>query len=199
MTSRAHHVLHIDASARSTGSATRNLSARLVANIRAKSGAVEVKRRDLAAGVPFVDETFVAAINTPPEKRTAAQKKSLEVSDALVAELQWADTVVIGVPVYNFAVPAAFKAWIDQVARAGVTFRYTENGPIGLLEGKKAYVAMASGGTKFGSEIDFASGWVRHILGFIGIGDVEFVGAGQIMMDGEAVARAEDEADRVAA
>ncbi len=86
--------------------------------------------------------------------------------------MQAADTLVIGLPIYNFGVPAALKAWVDQVARAGVTFRYTETGPKGLLTGKRAIIAVASGGTEAGSDVDFATGYIRHVLGFIGITDV---------------------------
>lgn len=192
-------ILHIDASARSAGSVTRGLSARILDQLKTRHGDIEIIRRDLAEGVPFVDEAFTAAINKSPEDRSAAEAASLATSDALVADLQTADIVVIGTPIYNFGVPAVFKAWFDQVARVGITFRYTENGPVGLLEGKKAYVAMASGGTKLGSEIDFASGWLRHALGFIGIHDVELIGAGRVLADDEAVARAEEVVARIAA
>lgn len=192
-------ILHIDASARSAGSVTRGLSARILDQLKTRHGDIEIIRRDLAEGVPFVNEAFTAAINKSPEDRSAAEAASLATSDALVADLQTADIVVIGTPIYNFGVPAVFKAWFDQVARVGITFRYTENGPVGLLEGKKAYVAMASGGTKLGSEIDFASGWLRHALGFIGIHDVELIGAGRVLADDEAVARAEEAVARIAA
>ena len=192
-------ILHIDASARSAGSVTRGLSARILDQLKTRHGDIEIIRRDLAEGVPFVNEAFTAAINKSPEDRSAAEAASLATSDALVADLQAADIVVIGTPIYNFGVPAVFKAWFDQVARAGITFRYTENGPVGLLEGKKAYVAMASGGTRLGSEIDFASTWLRHALGFIGIHDVELIGAGRVLADDEAVARAEEAVARIAA
>jgi len=111
-------------------------------------------------------------------------------SDELIAELEAADTIVIGVPVYNFAIPAALKAWVDQIARARRTFRYTETGPEGLLKGKKAYLVVASGGVPVGSDYDFATGYLRHVLGFVGITDVTVIEAGQQMMDGEAVTRA---------
>ena len=108
------------------------------------------------------------------------------MSDNLISELKTADTIIISTPIYNFAVPSTLKAWVDQIARAGVTFNYTENGPKGLLTGKKAIVAIASGGTQVGSDIDFASGYIRHILGFVGITDVQFVAADQLMVDAEA-------------
>src|SRR5690606_32013845 len=96
----------------------------------------------------------------------------------------------ITAPIYNFAIPASLKAWIDQVTRARRTFRYTEAGPEGLLKGKRAYIVFASGGVPLGSQVDFASGYLRHILGFIGITDVHFIAADGHQMDGEAIARA---------
>ena len=173
-------ILHIDASARSEGSVSRSLTARIVEKLGG-----EVLRRDLASPIPQVSEEWIAANFTPAEGRTDAQAAALALSDALVAEVKAADVLVIGVPVYNFGVPAALKAWIDQIARAGVTFRYTETGPEGLLTGKRAILAMASGGTPAGSEIDFATGYMRHILGFIGITDVEIVAADRLMLDAE--------------
>lgn len=101
--------------------------------------------------------------------------------------------MVIGVPMYNFSIPAALKAWIDQVARAGVTFSYTENGPVGLLNGKRAILALATGGTKLDSEIDFATDYMKHVLGFLGIHDVEVVSADQQMVDAE---EAQSKADK---
>ncbi|TCL08042.1 FMN-dependent NADH-azoreductase [Shimia isoporae] len=161
-------VLHIDASARFADSASRAKSSELVASQNADT----VIRRDLTEGLPFLDETFTSATFTPEENRTEAQKAALAVSDELVAELQAADTIVIGTAMYNFAIPAVLKAWIDQIARAGVTFAYTENGPKGLLEGKKAIITIATGGTPLGSDYDFASNYLRFVLGFVGITDV---------------------------
>ncbi|WP_197922443.1 FMN-dependent NADH-azoreductase [Thiosulfatihalobacter marinus] len=161
-------LLHIDASARFADSTSRKASAAIVA----EQGADTVIRRDLAEGLPFLDETFTSATFTPPENRTAAQNAALALSDTLVAELQAADTIVIGTAMYNFALPASLKAWIDQIGRAGVTFHYTETGPQGLLNGKKAIITIATGGTPLGSDFDFASSYLRFILGFVGITDV---------------------------
>ncbi|MBO9409089.1 NAD(P)H-dependent oxidoreductase [Shimia sp. R9_1] len=173
-------VLHIDSSARFADSASRQASAKLVADLNAD----KVIRRDLAqTDLPFLDEAFTQATFTPPEARTEAQNAALATSDALVAELQEADTLVIGVAIYNFSIPAKLKAWIDQIARAGVTFAYTEEGPKGLLEGKKAIITFASGGTEIGSDIDFASHYLRFVLGFVGITDVTILNK-----DGEKVA-----------
>ncbi|WP_299892296.1 NAD(P)H-dependent oxidoreductase [uncultured Ruegeria sp.] len=174
-------ILHIDASARRTGSATRDLSNRIVRHL----GANRIIRRDLASPLPLLTEDWIAANFTPADDRDSVQRDRLALSDELVQELQDADTIVIGLPIYNFSVPAAFKAWIDLVARVGLTFSYSENGPKGLLEGKRAVLAIASGGTAVGSEVDYASGYARHVLGFIGITDVDVVAADQMALDPE--------------
>ena len=175
-------VLHLDSSARFTDSASRSLSAGVVAHL----GAASVIRRDLAADpLPQIDETWIAANFTPADIRTDAQTQALTLSDTLVEELKAADTIVIGLPVYNFSAPASLKAWIDLVARAGLTFQYGENGPEGLLTGKRAIVAYASGGVPMGSPVDFASTYLRQVLGFIGITDVEFVAAEGTSVDAE--------------
>ncbi len=175
-------ILHIDASARRTGSATRDLSDRVVKHL----GAGRIIRRDLASPLPLLTEDWIAANFTPADQRDAVQRDQLALSDELVNELRQADTIVIGLPIYNFSVPAAFKAWIDLVARVGLTFSYSENGPKGLLEGKRAVLAIASGGTAVGSEIDYASGYAKHVLGFIGIHDVDVVAADQLAIDPDA-------------
>jgi len=161
-------ILHIDASARRQGSVSRELSAKLVA----EAGADKVIHRDLSDGLPYLSETWVHSTFTPPESRSEEQAAALDFSDTLVAELTAADTIVIGTPIYNFSIPAVLKAWIDQIARAGVTFQYTENGPKGLLEDKKVIIAVASGGTAIGSDYDFASPYLKFALGFLGITDV---------------------------
>lgn len=174
-------ILRIDASARKQGSTSRALTDALINKL--SPAAVVV--RDLSQPLPFVTEDWIGANFTDEAELSAEQRETLTLSDQLVEELVAADTLVIGVPVYNFGIPAALKAWIDLIARARKTFRYTETGPVGMLTGKKAYVAMASGGTEIGSEIDFASGYLRHVLGFIGIEDVTLVAADQQMMKGE--------------
>lgn len=173
-------LLHIDASARFVGSTTRHLTGRIVEKLGGT-----IIRRDLSKALPHIDETWVNANFTPADQRSDAQNAALALSDTLIAEIKAADVLVIGVPVYNFGVPAALKAWIDLIARAGVTFTYTENGPKGLMTGKRAVIAIASGGTEVGSEIDFASGYLRHILGFIGITDVEIIAADKTMADAD--------------
>ena len=179
------HILRIDASMRSEGSTTRALTDQVIDQLN-KEGTATITTRDLADGIALIDEAWIGANFTDAADRDAAQQAHIAGSDALVAELKAADVVVIGVPVYNFGVPAALKAWIDQVARARETFRYTENGPVGLLEGKRAILVLASGGTEIDSEIDFATPYMRHVLGFIGIHDVQTVAAGRQMVDAEA-------------
>ena len=187
-------ILRIDASARREGSVSRDLADRIVARFGPD---VHVARRDLAGGLPLIDEAWVTANFAPAPDRSDKQRAALALSDTLVAELKAADTVVIGLPIYNFGVPAALKAWVDLVARAGLTFRYSEAGPKGLLGGKRAIVAVASGGTEAGSEMDFATGYIRHVLGFIGITEVDFVTADRLALDTEGTIRAAH--DQVAA
>ncbi len=180
-------ILRIDASARHVGSTTRDLADRLIAKLQEADHGAEVVVRDLArTPPPLLTQDWVHANFTDDAARNNDQQAALAVSDALIAELEAADTIVIAAPIYNFGVPAALKAWVDMIARARKTFRYTETGPIGLLTGKKAYIVMASGGTAVGSEIDFASGYLRHILTFVGITDVQIVAADQLMVNAEA-------------
>lgn len=184
------NVLRIDASARTDGSVSRRLGDRMIAELARRHDGLAVARRDLAGGLPFVDADWIGANFTDPDARDAAQQAALAGSDALVAEIQAADVLVIATPVYNFGVPASLKAWIDQVARARLTFRYTEHGPQGLLAGRKAYVLVASGGTAIGGEYDFATPWLRFVLGFLGITEVAVIAADQGMARGEAAALA---------
>ncbi|KTE44279.1 MULTISPECIES: FMN-dependent NADH-azoreductase [unclassified Sphingopyxis] len=185
------HILRIDASARNAGSTTRQLTDQLVARLVEQGYGAAVTQRDLALTPPtLLTEAWVGANFTDDSERSDDQRATLAASDELIAELEAADTIVIGVPVYNFAIPASLKAWVDLIARARRTFRYTETGPEGLLKGKKAYLVVASGGVPVGSDYDFATGYLRHVLGFVGITDVSIIDAGQQMMDGEAIARA---------
>lgn len=182
-----NHILRIDASMRRAGSTSRQLSDELIEALAPDT----ITTRDLADGIALINEDWINANFTDPAQRTDAQKQTLAGSDALVEEVEAADTLVIGVPIYNFGVPAALKAWIDQIARAKRTFKYTENGPVGLLEGKTAWLVIASGGTASGSDIDFATGYMRHVLGFVGITDVHVIDASKQGAGAEgAIARA---------
>jgi FMN-dependent NADH-azoreductase len=179
-------VLRVDASARVDGSVTRQLADRLVEGLAARVAGLAVTRRDLAQGLPFVDADWVAANFTDPDARSAAQRDKLAGSDTLVGEVMDADVWVIATPIYNFGVPASLKAWVDQVARARLTFRYTEQGPQGLLANKKVYILTATGGTEVGSSIDFATPWLKFVLGFLGATDVEVIAADRGMSRGDA-------------
>lgn len=179
-------ILRIDASIRKNGSYSRTLSHKLITQLKGQAPS-NVKERDLADGIPFINEAWIEANVTDIAERTSEQHSVLSFSDTLINELKNADTVVIGLPIYNFNVPAAFKAWIDQVARAKVTFRYGANGPKGLLENKKAYVIISSGGTQLGSEVDFVSDYIHHVLGFIGIKDVIIIDSSGIGKNEEKV------------
>ena len=191
------NVLRIDASARREGSVTRRLADSLLdalgTKLERRTDGLHIVRRDLAEGLPFLDAEWVAANFADTDQRDDAQQAALARSDALVAEVQAADLLVIATPVYNFGVPATLKAWIDQISRARLTFRYTEHGPEGLLTGKKAYVLVATGGTAVGGEMDFATPWLRFALGFLGITDVTLIAADRGMARGEEAHRAASE------
>lgn len=179
-------VLRVDASGRDTGSVTRALADQMLAGLHKRVADVTVRQRDVARGLPFVDAAWIGANFTEPDARDAAQRAALAESDALVQEVIEADVLVIGVPLYNFGVPASLKAWIDQIARARLTFRYGEHGPVGLLSGKKAYLLVASGGVEVGGAVDFATPWLKFALGFLGIEDIEVIAADQGMQRGDA-------------
>ena len=136
-----------------------------------------------------MDRAWIEANTTPNDDRTDDQRKTLALSDTLIAEIEAADTLIIGVALYNFSIPANLKLWIDLVCRTRKIFAYSEGKPKGLMTGKRAIVCFASGGTPFGSDIDFASGYILHILGFIGITDVTFIAADKRFKDDQALIR----------
>lgn len=153
---------------------------------RALNPGATVIRRDLAEqGVPHLDGERFTALLTAPEQRSAQQQAVVDYSDALIEELRAADTLVIGLPLYNFGTPSGLKAYFDHVARAGVTFRYTANGPEGLLRDRPTVVFAARGGLYAGTSSDMQTGFIRHFLGFIGIRSVEFVYAEGLNIDAQ--------------
>jgi len=167
-------ILQLNSSIFSDGGQSSTLANELVARLR-EHGA-EVIRRDLARDpVPHLDAERFAALISSKEKRTSGQEQLVAYSDGLVAELKRADVIVLGLPMYNFGLPSTLKAYFDHVARAGVTFKYTDKGSVGLLAGKKAYVVAARGGFYAGKPSDTQSAYVRDFLAFLGITDVEFV------------------------
>jgi len=197
-------ILQLNNSVFSDEGQSSRLADEFVARVRGDDPGTRVIRRDLAEHpVPHLNQaTFFAGL-TAADERTAEQARAAAHADTLVAELQDADTVVIGVPVYNFLVPSTLKAWFDHVARAGTTFRYTENGPQGLLEGKRAHIFVTSGGQYAGTDIDFAAPYVSHMLGFLGITDVTVTRAEGLAMGEEtsrsALEQARERIDRLAA
>lgn len=170
-------ILSVQASGRGAESVSRRLSAELIDALQKRTGRPGVRERDLADGLPFVDEGWIEANFTAADERSREQREQLARSDALVRELAAAELLVIGMPIYNFSVPASLKAWVDMVARAQLTFRYTEDGPVGLLKGKRAFLVVASGGVPVDSDADFATPYMRHALAFLGIDDVSVVAA----------------------
>ncbi len=189
-------VFHLDASMRVGNSATRALSQEIVE----KLGADQVLRLDLLASpVPQIDEQWIDANTTPEAERNLAQKQALQLSDRLLDDLIHSDMLVIAVPIYNFGVPAALKAWIDQVCRAGVSFQYTEKGPEGLLKEKKAILVIASGGVPVDSPVDFATPYMRQFLAFVGIDDVQVIAADAMAMNSDSLQQARDKIAALAA
>jgi len=183
------NILQINASARREGANSTRVADAITARLRAADPGASLTLRDLAATPqPVLDEAALGALFTPAAQRTPEQAARVALDDALIAEVQAADVIVLGVPMYNFGVPAQLKHWIDAIARNGVTFRYTANGPEGLLGGKKAYIGLARGGRYRGTDTDSQVPYLRTILGFLGIVDVTFVYAEGLNM-GEDAAR----------
>jgi FMN-dependent NADH-azoreductase len=193
MTSSAHSILRLDSSSRKEGSVSRKLTQRIIDRLQEEQPETKLTVRDLSPGIPTISEAWISANYTPAEKRSDAQKDVLRLSDELLAEIKAADTIVIGLPIYNFGIPSTLKSWIDLVARVGETFYYTENGPVGMLENKKAIIALASDGVPLGSPMDFASSYLKHVLGFIGITDATFVPATGIAFDPDNVVNAAEQ------
>lgn len=173
------HLLHIDSSARSEGSASRRLSAEYVEAWRVSNPHGTVTYRDLTVDTPaFVSPEWITGVFGPAEAANDDTKAAVEASERLIREIEAADVLVLGVPMYNFGVPATFKAWIDQVVMGGRTFAFGENGPEGLLKGKKAVVLRASGSdfdNPAFAPMDFHAPYIRGVLGWIGITDVEII------------------------
>lgn len=155
----------------------------VVARLREDEAQIALVTRDFSIDpVPYFDNAWLQALSTPPSERSAEQAEKVAYSDALIAEVQAADTLVIGVPMYNFTMPAALKSWTDHLARAGVTFRYTDSGPVGLLTGKKVYVVLSTGGQHKEGVTDFLRPLLRTFLGLLGMQDVEFIVADGLNM-----------------
>ena len=184
------NILQINSSARSDGSHSTRLASTLVERVQASlpgAPTATIKVRDLGRTPhPELNEAALQALFTPAEQRTPEQAARVELDDALIAELQAADVVVLGVPMYNFGVPAALKNWIDAISRAKVTFAYTEKGPEGLLKGKKVYVALTRGGQYRNTPADTQVPYLKTVFSFLGMTDVQFVYAEGLAMGPDA-------------
>ncbi|MCC6072307.1 FMN-dependent NADH-azoreductase [Massilia sp. GCM10020059] len=190
------NILQINSSARSTGSESTRIADAIVARLQAANPGASLVRRDLAANPhPPIDEATLGALFTPADQRTPEQAARVALDDVLIAEAQAADTIVIGAPMYNFGITVQLKSWFDAIARAGVTFRYTAEGPEGLLKNKKVFVALARGGIHKNGASDSQVPFLKTFLGFVGLTDVTFVYSEGHGLGPEAVAKAKAEAD----
>ncbi|MFB0704621.1 FMN-dependent NADH-azoreductase [Pseudomonas protegens] len=179
-------VLIIESSARQQDSVSRQLTQTFIQQWQAAHPGDSITVRDLARNpVPHLDANLLGGWMKPAEQRSAAEQDSLQRSNELTEQLLAADVLVMAAPMYNFAIPSTLKAWLDHVLRAGVTFKYTDTGPQGLLTGKRAYVLTARGGIYAGSTADHQEPYLRQVMGFIGIHDVEFIHAEGLNLGGD--------------
>jgi len=166
-------VLHINSSAQLSNSNTRIIGQYLVNTLGER-----VIHRDLAQQpLPPIQAEYLMAVHASSDSQRASLQSQLALSEQLITELKSAEILVLGAPMYNFGIPASLKQWIDAICRAGVSFKYTEQGPVGLLGVKRAFIITATGGTPIGSEVDFASRYLEHICRFIGITEVFHINA----------------------
>lgn len=196
------NILQINASARREGANSTRVADTVTARLQAAHPGATRTLRDLAVTPhPVLDELALGALFTPADQRTPEQAARVALDDALIAEIQTHDTLVLGVPMYNFGVPVQLKNWIDAIARSGVTFRYTDKGPQGLLQGKTVYVALARGGRYRDTAADSQVPYLKTLLGFLGMNDVHFIYAEGLAMGADAAAAgfAQAEADLDAA
>ncbi len=196
------NILQINASSRREGANSTRIANSIVDALKARHPDAQVTVRDLAANPhPLLDEAALGALFTPAEQRTPEQAARVALDDALIAEVQAHDVIVLGVPMYNFGNSVQLKTWIDAIARAGVTFRYTASGPEGLIKGKTVYVALARGGIYRDTPNDSQVPYLKSVLGFLGMTDVRFIYAEGLAMGPEAAAKglAQAQADLEAA
>jgi FMN-dependent NADH-azoreductase len=179
-------VLIIESSARQQDSVSRQLTQQFMGQWQSAHPDDQLSVRDLGTNpVPHLDSTLLGGWMKPAEQRSAIEQSALDRSNQLTDELVAADVLVLAAPMYNFAIPSTLKAWFDHVLRAGVTFKYGETGPQGLLTGKRAFVLTARGGIYAGSSLDHQEPYLRQVLGFVGIHDVTFIHAEGLNMGGD--------------
>jgi FMN-dependent NADH-azoreductase len=186
------NILFVTSSPRRPGSYSNQVASALVEKLETASPGAIVTVRDLASEpLPYIDDDFVAAIRGPSGPQTDVQREIARRSDALVDELLAADTVVIAAPMINFTIPTTLKSWIDYVARAGRTFSYSENGLKGLVNGKRVFLVVARGGVYSDkAHFDFQLPYLRHVLAFLGMTDVEVIDVEGTAFGPEAAERA---------
>jgi FMN-dependent NADH-azoreductase len=188
-------ILQLNTSARSVGANSTAVADLITARLMQKTPEPVLQLRDMASDPhPILDEPALNALFTPANQRSETQHVRMAQDDALISAVQNSDTVVLGVPMYNFGIPVQLKSWFDAIAKAGVTFRYTENGPVGLLTGKKVYVALARGGIYRDTPNDTQVPYLKLMLGFLGMTDVHYIYAEGFAMGPEAAANAMQEA-----
>ena len=188
------NILLVSGSAQGTNASSFKVANQVIEKLQATA----VKIRDLSTGLPSIDHEWVTANFAEQASRTNEQKTRLTLSDELINEITWADILIIASPIYNFSVPSALKSWIDQICRAGLTFNYTETGPVGLLRDKRAVLTITSGGVPVDSSVDFATPYLRQVFNFIGIKDIQTVGADQQVTTTDFIERAAEDIRKVA-
>ena len=188
------HILNITASSNPGDSISKSLSSTFLQSFSNETSTITVDERDVSKGLPLLTPEWVGANFTPEEERSDEQKETLTLSDTLIHELEQSDLILLSTPIYNFGIPASLKAWVDLISRARKTFKYTPDGPVGLLDNKKVVIFIASGGTVVDSPIDFATPYLRHAFKFIGITDVTVITADALGGNPEAIEKAVEKA-----
>ncbi|HZM11101.1 MAG TPA: NAD(P)H-dependent oxidoreductase [Candidatus Limnocylindrales bacterium] len=192
-------LLIVNSSPRSN-STSRRLTRQFSEDWKTRNPSGRIVERDLSDGtIPYLSEPWIEAAYVPEPERTPAQRDLLSLSDTLIDELLAADVILLGIPMHNFSVPASFKAWIDQIARAGKTFSYTSQGPKGLIPSHKKVVAVLSRGGIYAPDspqgaMDFQVSYLRQVLALVGLTDVTFVHADRQAMGGQAAQLATERA-----
>jgi len=197
-----NNILMVQTSLNGDSSTSNQLATKLAEGLteQVSSASDKITIRDLVSKpLPHLSQSEMASWMIAPEQRTPQQAEQANLSELLIEELQSSDTLIIGMPLYNFGVPSTFKAWIDRIARAGITFRYTENGPEGLLGGKKVYIVATRGGMYQGTAKDSQTQYLTDVFAFLGLSDIHFIYAEGLNMPGgdERLQLATDEINRI--
>ena len=179
------YILRLDASASVDTSNSKKLGDELIARLMALHPGATVQQRDLNQEIGFIDQNWVTANFTPIEQRSEIQQQRLAFSDELIEEIRHSDHIVLTTPMYNFGIPATLKAWIDLICRAGVTFQYTADGPVGLIKGKTVDIVITTGGVYLQSPVDFVTDYLKQVFRFIGIEYIKIIGADAMNIDAD--------------